>query len=156
MNGVGDVLGEICKAVFPIREESYAGNPDAPVAICTLSSIGLLRQIANSDVLGRISVAGRLFSENKGIDSLVRHVSSHRKIKTIVVCGKEVWGHRAGHSLVALHENGVDRRGRIVGSDSPEPFLTATRQEIAHFQNRITLVDKIGVTDLDSIRGLVQ
>ena len=155
MNVLGDIIGELCKAALPIPEESYAGDPDSPVAVCTLSSIGLLRQIAGSEIMGRLAVAGRLFSENRGIDSLVRHVSSHKKIRTIIVCGREVSGHRAGHSLLELHKNGTDQDNRIVNSASPEPFLTVTRSEIAHFRDRVRLVDMIGTTDLDSIRRLV-
>lgn len=156
MNILGDAIGDLCKAIFPIPEESYAGNPDSPTAICTLSSIDLLRQIANSEVLGRISVAGRLFSENKGIDSLLRHVNSHRKLKTIIVCGKEVPGHKAGHSLIELHKNGTDENNRIVNSTSPEPFLTVKKSEIAYFQNEIALVNQIGQTDLNFIKKFVQ
>lgn len=162
MNGLGDLIGELCKAAFPIPEESYAGNPDSAVAICTLSSIGLLRQIANSpEILDRVAVAGRLFSENKGIDSLVRHVNSHKKIRTIIVCGKEVPGHRAGHSLMALHKNGIgdghnNNNKRIIGSSSPEPYLTVTKHEVAYFQNEVALVDRIGSTDLGLIKKLVQ
>ena len=33
----------------------------------------------------------------------------NQKITTIIICGKEVWGHKAGHSLFELHKNGVDK-----------------------------------------------
>lgn len=152
---LGDVAGELCKAIFPIPEEYYTGNPDSPTAICTLSSIDLLRQIANSEVLSQVLVAGRLFSENKGIDSLIRYVNSHKKLKIILVCGKEVSGHRAGHSLVKLHKYGIDQNHRIINSSSPEPFLTVTRSEVAYFQNNVVLVDQIGQTDLGLIKKFV-
>lgn len=152
---LGDVAGQLCKAIFPIPEEYYTGNPDSPTAICTLSSIDLLRQIANSKVLNQVSVAGRLFSENKGIDSLIRYANSHKRLHTIILCGKEVSGHRAGHSLVKLHKNGIDQNHRIIGSASPEPFLTVTTSEVVHFQNNIVLVDQIGQTNLGLIKKFV-
>jgi len=34
-------------------------------------------------------------SENKGIDSIIEYVNKNQKIKTIIVCGKEVSGHKA-------------------------------------------------------------
>lgn len=155
MNEIGNALGELCKIIFPIPEEYYVGNSNSTVAICTLSSINLLQEIANSEILNRIFIVGRLFSENKGIDSLVRYVNQNKKIKTIIICGKEVQGHKAGHSLVQLHRNGVDENNRIVNSASPEPFLTVSKSEITHLQNEITLVDKIGQTNLHIIKKLV-
>ena len=152
---IGDALGEICKAIFPIPEQCYAGNPDSAVAICTLSSMDLLRQIANSEVLGRISMAGRLLSENKGIDSLIKYTSSHRNIRTILLCGNDTRGHRAGHSLVELYQNGTDYSNRIINSTSPEPFLTASRSDIDHFRNKTLLVNRMGLTDMTLIQRLV-
>ena len=51
-----------------------------------------------------VSIVGRLLSENKGIDSIINFVNENQKINTIIVCGKEVWGHKAGHSLFELHK----------------------------------------------------
>ena len=152
---LGDALGEICKAIFPIPEQCCAGNPDSAMAICTLSSMNLLRQIANSDVLDRISIAGRLLSENKGIDSLIRHASSHKSIRTILLCGNDTWGHKAGHSLVELYRNGTDDYNRIINSTSPQPFLTASQSDIDHFRSKIVLVNRMGLTDMKLIRRLV-
>ena len=151
---LGDAIGELCKTLLPIPEECYAGDPRSQTAVCTLASIDLLKQIAASEIMSQVSTAGRLFSENKGIDSMLRHVNSHRNIRTIILCGKDASGHKAGHSLVQLHRHGTDADNRIINSASPEPLLTVTQSEIAHFQN-ITLVDRIGLTDLGSIRMLV-
>ncbi len=116
MNVLGEAIGELCKTILPIPEESYSGNPDSFIAVCTLSSIDLLKKFVNSEVLEHISIVGRLFSENKGIDSIINYVNNNQKINTILVCGKEVWGHKAGHSLFQLHENGIDRNNRIINS----------------------------------------
>ncbi len=155
MNIWDDLLGEICKTILPIYDECYMGDTDSTIAICTLSSINLLRQIADSTIINKIALAGRLFSENKGIDSLVKYVNLH-KINKIIVCGKEVSGHLAGHSLVQLYRNGTDAAGRIRGSSSPHPYLTVSKSEIAYFQNNITLVNQIGVTDITIIKRFVQ
>ena len=48
MNAIGEAIGELCKVILPINEEFYLGNPDSKTAICTLSSIDLLKNIANS------------------------------------------------------------------------------------------------------------
>jgi len=152
MNSLGNMIGELCKVVLPIHEESYQGNPDSAIAICTLSSLNLLRRMANSDILQHISIVGRLLSENKGIDVIIRHVTQNKKIKTIIVCGKEVSGHKAGHSLFKLYKNGIDKNGRIIGSTSPDPFLTVSKSQINYFQNEINLVNMINETNFHKIK----
>ncbi len=152
MNSLGNMVGELCKAILPIPEESYQGNPNSTVAVCTLSSLNLLRKMANSDILQHISIVGRLLSENKGIDAIIRHVNQNKKIKTIIVCGKEVWGHKAGHSLFKLYKNDIDNNGKIIGSTSPDPFLTVTKSQINYFRNEINLVDMINETNFNKIK----
>lgn len=151
MNSLGEAIGEICKIVLPIPEEFYTGNADSSIAICTLSSIDLLKKVANSGVMNKVSIAGRLLSENKGIDSIIRHVNKNHKISTIIVCGKEVWGHKAGHSLFQLHKNGIDKNNRIIDSSSPDPYLTVSKSMIEYFQKNITLVNLINETDFEKI-----
>ncbi|MFB5628406.1 MAG: tetrahydromethanopterin S-methyltransferase subunit A [Nitrosarchaeum sp.] len=155
MNSLGNVIGELCKIILPIPEESYLGNPNSSIAICTLSSVDLLKKIANSEILNHISIVGRLFSENKGIDSIIKYVNQNKKIKTIIVCGKEVSGHKSGHSLFELHKNGIDDSGRIINSISPDPFLTVSKFEIDYFQNKINLVNMIDETNFDIIKKSV-
>lgn len=155
MNSLKNVIGELCKVILPIPEESYIGNPNSSIAICTLSSIELLKKISNSELLDHISIVGRLLSENKGIDSIIKYVNQNKKIKTIIICGKEVWGHRAGHSMIELHKNGIDNYGRIINSTSPNPVLTVTKSEINYFQNEINLVNIINETNFDTIKKFV-
>jgi len=155
MNSLGNLIGELCKIILPISEESYLGNTDSSIAICTLSSMDLLEKISNSEILNHISIAGRLLSENKGIDSIIKYINQNKKIKTIIVCGKEIWGHKAGHSLIELHKNGIDDYGRIINSTSPDPFLTVNKSEVYHFQNEIKLVNIINETNFDTIKKFV-
>lgn len=150
MNSLSDIAGEICKVVFPIHDEVFLGNNGSSIAICTLSSMDLLKEISRSDMMGKIAIVGRLLSENKGIDELVRHIVKNQNIKTLIVCGKEVSGHKTGHALVSLYKYGINN-ARIVNSHSPNPFLTVSEQEVRKFQKQITLVDKIGETRLDRI-----
>lgn len=156
MNVLGEAIGELCKTILPIPEESYSGNPDSFIAVCTLSSIDLLKKFVNSEVLEHISIVGRLFSENKGIDSIINYVNNNQKISTILVCGKEVWGHKAGHSLFQLHENGIDRNNRIISSSSPDPFLNVSKSKIQYFRNNITLVNLINETNFETISNKIK
>lgn len=151
MNIVENIAGEICKIILPINEEVFFGNSKSSIAICTLASIKLLKDISNSSLMKQIALVGRLLSENKGIDSLVKYVISKKNIKTILICGKDTIGHRSGHSLLKLHENGIDSNCRIIGSSSPESVLTITKSEIQIFQKQITLINKIGETNISEI-----
>ena len=151
MNALGEAIGELCKIILPIPEEFFIGNSNSSIAICTLSSMDLLKKLANSNALNDISIAGRLLSENKGIDSILKYASKNQKIKTIIMCGKEVVGHRAGHSLFQLYENGVDKNKKIIGSTSPDPILTVSKSQIQYFQKNIILVNLINTTDFEKI-----
>jgi len=151
-NSFGNVIGEFCKVILPISEEIYYGNPNSDIAICTLSSIGLLKQIANSSILDRISIVGRLLSENKGIDQIILYLNKNKKIKKLIICGKEVWGHKAGDSLYQLYQNGIDNDGRIINSISPDPYLTVSKSQIAYFRKEIKFINMINETDLNKIK----
>ena len=151
MNVVGEAIGELCKAILPINEEFYLGNSKSSVAICTLSSIDLLKNFANSEFLNEISIVGRLLSENKGIDSIIKYVNENPQVNSIIVCGKEVLGHKSGHSLFELHKNGIDQNNRIVNSTSPDPYLTVSESKIKYFQENVRLVNMINQTNFKLI-----
>ncbi len=148
------ILGEICKAVLPVPEETFLGNEDSSTAVCTLSSIRLLREISQNN-LDCVAIVGRLFSENAGIDMLVRFVNSHKNIRTVILCGEDARGHRPGESLLALYKNGIDADGRIVSSHSPHPFLQVGSGEVGRFQSQVSIIDRIGETDPSVIIALI-
>lgn len=151
MNVIDEIVGELCKIILPIHEECYFGNPESSIAICTLSSMNLLKNFANSEILNNISIVGRLFSENKGIDSIIEYVNKNQEIKTLIVCGKDVSGHKAGHSLFELHKNGIDKNKRIINSTSPHPYISVSQSKIQYFQNNVTLVNLINETNYETI-----
>jgi tetrahydromethanopterin S-methyltransferase subunit A len=146
-----DAAGRICKAVIPVRHEFFEGT-GRKTAICTLGSMGLLEEISRSaDIMRRVAIAGRLLSENRGIDAMVAYVAGHPELERIVVCGREVKGHRAGQALLSLHKNGVDPKGRIIGAAGPYATLKSSMGQIGRFREQVELVDLVGVTDLEKI-----
>ena len=151
MNLIEEIAGELCKVLLPIDDRVYFGNPDSTVAVCTLSSMSLLHELADSPAMSKVNMAGRLLSENKGIDALVRGVTSNRTIRTVLLCGKDAVGHIPGHSLLCLHRNGLDGTGRIAGSLSPEPVVSLTKEEVAWFQTHITIIDRTGETNISNL-----
>ncbi len=156
MNTVANIAGKICRILFPINDELFFGNSRSSLVVCTLSSMKLLREIADSNLISEIAVVGRLLSENKGIDLLVRYVISNKNIKTIFICGIDAAGHRPGHSLVNLYKNGMDGDGKIIGSSSPEPVVTLTKSQITDFQKQVKLINEIGETNISKVRSSVE
>ncbi len=155
MNIIHDILGEVCKVVLPIPQESYRGNPESSIAVCTLCDIKLLKKLAVPNVLQHVNIIGRLLSENKGIDAMLKFLYENPHIHTVIICGTDGHGHYPGHSLVCLHKYGIhnDQRNtnRISNSHSPDPYLRATVKQIKHFSQNVSLVDKTGVSDYNKI-----
>jgi tetrahydromethanopterin S-methyltransferase subunit A len=138
-----NAAGLLCKGLLPIKHDYYMGAGKA-VAVCTLSSIDLLQTIGKSDLINRILIAGRLLSENKGIDAIISFAVKHPDLKRIIVCGKEAKGHRAGHALLALASDGIDSSGRINGAKGPHPIVTLPLQDVDIFRRQVEFIDMIG------------
>jgi tetrahydromethanopterin S-methyltransferase subunit A len=93
-----NAVGKICEVLIPLKHKYYIGKGKS-VAICTLSSIDLLKEISNSvDIMNRILIVGRLLSENEGIDTIIKFVLDHTELHHIIICGKEVKGHHEKHA----------------------------------------------------------
>jgi tetrahydromethanopterin S-methyltransferase subunit A len=107
--------------------------------------------ISRSYLMNKVLIAGRLLSENKGIDAMIAFAIKHPELKRILVCGKEVKGHRAGQALLALASNGTDLSGRIIGAASPNPIVTLCAQEVDTFRRQVQTIDLIGTVDIGRI-----
>jgi tetrahydromethanopterin S-methyltransferase subunit A len=150
-----NAAGKLCKVLIPIKPEYHMGEGNS-VAICTLSSIHLLHAIANSDdIMNRILIVGRLFSENKGLDKLINFTVKHQALHHIIVCGKEVRGHKTGQALMSVHRNGVTKEGRIIGAIGPHPFLTCSQTDIELFRRQTKIYDLMDNEDLNTINYIV-
>lgn len=62
---IENCIGEICRYVIPIKHEYYLGN-GRTIAICTLSSVNLLREISNdTKLMNKVAIVSRLLSKNR-------------------------------------------------------------------------------------------
>ncbi len=148
--------GKVCEVLLPIKHDMFFGNEQSNIAVCTLSSINLLEQISKSEIMNDIALAARLFSENKGIEKLIEYVLQHSNIKYVVLCGKDTKGHLPGQALLALYKNGIDSSGRIIGALGKDPILeTVTKNSVDEFRKRTTIIDLVGVTDIEKISDKV-
>jgi tetrahydromethanopterin S-methyltransferase subunit A len=117
----------------------------SPVAVCTLGSRSLLQHLAGRP---EIAVAGRVFTENVGIERMIQNLVGMTSLRYLIVCGRET-RHHVGQTIVALHTNGLDQTGRVVGSNAPTPVMpNLTAEQLNAFQTRVGVVDLIGETDV--------
>jgi len=96
-----------------------------------------------------------LFSENKGLDKLINFTVKHPALHHIIVCGKEVRGHKTGQALISVHRNGATKEGRIIGAIGPHPFLTCSQTDIELFRRQSKIYDLIDNEDLNTINYIV-
>lgn len=66
--------------------------------------------------MNKVAIVGRLLSENKGIDKIIKYCLTNKEIVHLIVCGQDGRGHRPGNSSIALSHNGVTKEGKIIMS----------------------------------------
>ena len=135
---------------WPVVKGDYiVGNPESRIAVVTLAS-----QINPSP---EAAIWGSSKTENLGVEKIIVNIISNSNIRYVLVCGTESRGHLAGHSLLAIHENGVDEKGRIIGSEGAIPFIeNISREAVRRFQQQVVLLDRIGLVDPKEILKLVK
>jgi tetrahydromethanopterin S-methyltransferase subunit A len=128
---------------WPVLSGKYEiGNKNVNVALVTISS----KLNFPKDMF---TLCGEMRTENLGIERVIVNTISNCNIRYIIVCGKESKGHAAGQSLIAIHENGVDEKGRIIGSKGAIPFIENIPAEaVERFRRQIKkVVNLIDETD---------
>lgn len=134
----------------PLPGDYHVVRYGAPVAVCTLNSEGLAKQVADLAPKG-LSIAGPLRTENLGIERLIQNLRANPNLRFLVLCGddtQQAIGHLPGQSLQSLMENGLDEEGRILGALGKRPVLqNLPRPEVEAFRNQIALVTLSGESD---------
>lgn len=149
------VAGKICEFVLPIRLSYEMGNGKT-LAICTLSDMNLLKEIiASKEIMHNIFLVGRLLSENRGIDNILKTAHNCPRLKYLILCGKDVRGHLPGQALISLYNYGTNEEGYIVGARGSYPKLKSTKEAISYFRTNIKIVDLIGSRDICQIKLLI-
>ena len=131
----------------PLRGDYQVGDPFSAVAVVTLASPLIIKGSA---------IFGQCLTENLGLEKIVANVISNCNIRFLIICGRESKGHLPGNTLLALHKNGIDSQGRILGSRGAIPFIQNLPPEaIGRFQEQVELIDCIGLVDTETIEALV-
>ncbi len=151
----GEARAPLCPTDAPAERTGWPPLPGdyivvrhgAPVAVCTLNSSPLAKEIAARPP-GGLAIAGSLHTENLGIERIVRNVLANPNLRFLVLCGedaRQAIGHLPGQSLAALCQNGTDADGRILGARGKRPVLkNVTREETEAFRRQVELVPLVG------------
>jgi tetrahydromethanopterin S-methyltransferase subunit A len=129
----------------------FVADPRAPVAVTTLGSVALAAAVSRDAPAG-LCIAGKLETENIGIEKIVKNVVPNPAIRYLVCAGNEPPRHLSGATLLALFANGIDERQRIPGAPGMRPVLPNTSAaEVQAFRAQVQPIDMIGCTEVGAI-----
>jgi tetrahydromethanopterin S-methyltransferase subunit A len=148
---------------YPPEEGRYIrGNDASPVAVAIILNCDADKIPPELEILVRTGVetgaalSGTVQTENIGFEKMICNIVANPNIRYIVLGGPESEGHLTGEALKALLLNGVDKNKRIIGSDSPHPFLYNLPEGfIERFREQIEIVDLQFQDDPELIRKAV-
>jgi tetrahydromethanopterin S-methyltransferase subunit A len=163
----GEARAPLCPTDTPAERTGWPPLPGdyvvvrhaAPVAVCTLNSSSLAKELAARQP-GGLAIAGTLHTENLGIERIVRNVLANPNVRFLVLCGedtRQAIGHLPGQSLAALCENGTEADGRIVGARGKRPVLkNVTHEEVKTFRRQVEILALVGEEDVGRIAAEVE
>lgn len=158
--------GSHCATDAPETREGWPPLPgdyrvvrfQAPVAVCTLNSDHLIKELTDTNIDG-LSIVGSLHTENLGIEHLVRNTLANPHIRFLILCGEDTRkaiGHLPGQSLLALMQHGVNEKMRIIDAKGKRPLLKNIQPEhVEAFRRQVQVIAQIGNTDVPALRNLI-
>jgi len=174
---MGEAKPEIWKVKppsdYPTEEGSYLrGNDFSPVAVAVLLNAPRplpnqpdtkdIKIPSNIENLVRVAVetgaalAGTLQTANIGIEKLISNVVGNPNIRYLILCGREVEGHKTGDALIALFKNGIDEKRTIIGTSAPTAYLfNVPPKAVERFRKQITLINMMNIVDTEPVTKAV-
>ncbi len=139
---------------WPVLAGSYqVGDPQAPVAICALTSEKLIDPLAR---LPGVAIAGKVYTANLGIEHIIVNVAANPAIRFLLICGKDSPLFRPGQSLVALAEKGIDEQSQIVGALGYDPVLpTLSTAQVNSFRRQVEVINWTDEDDLNALQRCI-
>ena len=125
---------------WPAVQGNYVvGNPNGQIAVCTLTTDTLIKQIAQWD---NIAIVGKVYTPNLGIEKIILNTISNPNIRFLVLCGKDSPVFHAGQALQSLFKYGIDKEKRIINAIGHYPVLrNLAVEKINQFLEQVELVD---------------
>jgi len=139
---------------WPVVKGDYqVGNDKSRICVVTLASHFELAP----EYMKKVALVGPCHTENLGIEKIIANVVANPNIRFILVCGEESRGHMSGNTLKAIHTNGIDDNGRIIGSGGAIPFIENIPEgAVKRFQAQVQLIERIGETDMKDILQIIE
>jgi tetrahydromethanopterin S-methyltransferase subunit A len=134
---------------YPPEEGRYIrGNDSSPVAVaiilnCEADDIPMeLTKLVRVGAESGAALSGTVQTENIGFEKIICNIVANPNIRYLILGGPESAGHSTGQALKALVKNGTDDKKKIIGTQSPHPFLYNIPVEfVERFRKQITLID---------------
>ncbi|HQJ88375.1 MAG TPA: tetrahydromethanopterin S-methyltransferase subunit A [Methanoregulaceae archaeon] len=148
---------------YPSEEGRYLrGNDFSPVAVVVILNTDEdkippeIEAIVRAGVESGAALSGTVQTPNIGFEKITWNIVGNPNIRYLVLTGPESEGHRTGEALKALFANGIDERGRIIGTDAPFPTLyNVPRKVVNRFLDQVTLVD-CQFQDIPTLRAAIR
>jgi tetrahydromethanopterin S-methyltransferase subunit A len=136
-----------------VRGDYLIGNKESRICVVTLASHFELPP----EGLKKVALVGPCHTENFGIEKVIANTVSNPNIRFVLICGGESRGHRSGQTLTAIHANGINESGKIIGSVGAIPFIeNIPNDAVERFRAQVSIIDRIGETDIDNILQIVE
>ena len=142
--------------IFPVERGAYLlGNPYSPIAVVIPKPDQKLAQLA---IEAGASIAGFVRTANIGLEKIIVNIVANPNIRYILLFGKEAEGYLPGHTLLALHENAVDKRGKVIGGLGMTPYIrNIPREIIDRFRNQIIyVINLLGHSDERILKQVIK
>ena len=148
---------------YPPEEGRYLrGNDASPVAVMIILNTDgdkvprEIESLVRAGIESGAALSGTVQTENIGFEKIICNITANPNIRYLILGGPESEGHLTGEAMKLLLKNGVDEKMRIIGSESPHPFLyNLSKEMVERFKKQITLIDLQFESDPEIIRKAV-
>jgi tetrahydromethanopterin S-methyltransferase subunit A len=144
---------------YPPENGRYLrGNDASPAAVMIILNTDAdkipleIEALVRAGIESGAALSGTVQTENIGFEKIICNIVANPNIRYLILGGPESEGHLTGEAMKFLIKNGVDDKMRIIGSDSPHPFLYNLQKEmVERFRKQIALIDLQFEADPDVI-----
>jgi tetrahydromethanopterin S-methyltransferase subunit A len=134
---------------YPPEEGRFLrGNDSSPAAVAIILTTEAehippdIERLVRAGIESGAALSGTVQTENIGFEKIICNLVANPNIRYLILGGPESAGHLTGEALKALFSHGVDGKKRIIGTESPHPFLFNIPLEfIERLRKQVSLID---------------
>jgi tetrahydromethanopterin S-methyltransferase subunit A len=100
----------------------------------------------------RYAIMGTVKTENMGLEKVMVNVVSNPRLRFLIVCGMEEFGHFPADAVMKIWKNGIDERSRVIGARSAIPYICNVGVEVVQrFREQVEVIDLVYPKDAQEI-----